>query len=108
MVLSTSSPFFESLLKRNKHSRPLMYMRGIKSLDLSVLIDFLYLGETSLPRGNLETFLSIADELQVTSLSGADGADVGLNGDESIVRISDVEKTEEAGQNLQSEKTASP
>ena len=107
MVLSTSSPFFESLLKRNKHSRPLIYMRGIKSLDLSVLIDFLYLGETSLPRGNLETWKN-QSQMQVTSLSGADGADVGLNGDESIVRISDVEKTEEAGQNLQSEKTASP
>ena len=33
-------------------------------------------------------------------LSGDDGAGVGLNGDESIVRISDVEISEEAGQNL--------
>ena len=60
------------------------------------------------PRENLEAFLSITDELKVAGLSGDEGAGVGLNSDESIVRISDVERSEEAGQNLQSEKTASP
>ena len=48
----------------------------------------------------MEAFLSIADELKVAGLSGDDGAGVGLNSDESIVRISDVERSEEAGQNL--------
>ena len=100
VVLSTSSPFFESILKRNKHSHPLIYMRGVKSLEMSALVNFLYFGQTSVPRENLEAFLSIADELKVAGLSGDDGAGVGLNGDESIVRISDVERSEEAGQNL--------
>ena len=48
----------------------------------------------------MEAFLSIADELKVAGLSGDDGAGVGLNSDESIVRISHVERSEEAGQNL--------
>ena len=100
VVLSTSSPFFESLLKRSKRSHPLIYTRGIKSLNLSLLVDFLYFGETSVRRENLEAFLSITDELKVAGLSGDEGAGVGLNSDESIVRISDVERSEEAGQNL--------
>ena len=31
VILASSSPFFQNLLKRNKHPHPLMYMRGVKS-----------------------------------------------------------------------------
>ena len=40
----------------------------------------------------MEAFLSITDELKVAGLSGDEGAGVGLNSDESIVRISGVER----------------
>ena len=105
VVLSTSSPFFESILKRTKHSHPLIYMRGVKSLELSALLDFLYFGQTSVPRENLEAFLSIADELQVTGLSSggglSGGAGVEQNGEERIDKISNAERREEeeGGQN---------
>ena len=60
----------------------------------------------------METFLSLADELQVTGLSGSglsNGAGVEQNGDESIDRISNGERQEEeeGGQN-ENEKLASP
>ena len=48
VVLAASSPFFHNLLKMNKHNRPpLIYMRGMKSEDLSAIVDFLYCGETN-------------------------------------------------------------
>ena len=31
VVLVASSPFFQHILKRNKHSHPLIYMRGVRS-----------------------------------------------------------------------------
>ena len=34
VILAASSPFFQKLLARNKHSHPLIYMRGMKSDDL--------------------------------------------------------------------------
>ena len=30
VILAASSPFFQNLLKRNKHSRPLINMRGLQ------------------------------------------------------------------------------
>ena len=47
VILAASSPFFQNLLKRNKHPHPLIYMRGVQSLDLVAIIDFLYFGEAN-------------------------------------------------------------
>ena len=35
IILAASSPLFLSLLKRNKHSHPIIYMRGMKAEDLN-------------------------------------------------------------------------
>ena len=48
VILSACSPFFSSVLKRNKHSHPMIYMRGLKSKDLVAIVDFIYHGETSI------------------------------------------------------------
>ena len=51
VVLSTSSPFFKKLLKNHPHPQPLIYMKGMKFVDLHAIIDFLYLwGSEYLPR----------------------------------------------------------
>ena len=47
VILASSSPVFENILKRNKHVHPLLYMRGMKSKDLLAVLDFLYCGETN-------------------------------------------------------------
>ena len=45
-------------------------MRGVKSDDLSAIIDFLYFGETNVYQENLDSFLAIAQELQLKGLMG--------------------------------------
>merc|ERR1711934_1325394 len=72
VVLISSSPFFKNLLQRNKHPHPLIYMRGLKSKDLVAMIDFLYQGEANVCQENLDSFLGIAEELQV-QLKGLQG-----------------------------------
>ena len=70
VILATSSPFFQNILKRNKHTHPLIYMRGVKYEDLSAIVDFLYCGEADVLQENLNSFLLIAEELQLKGLMG--------------------------------------
>jgi len=71
VILASSSPFFLNLLRRNKHPHPLIYMRGLKSEDLVAMIDFLYFGEANIYQGNLDSFLAVAEELQLKGLMGS-------------------------------------
>ena len=35
VILASSSPFFQNILRRSKHPHPMIYMRGLKGDDLS-------------------------------------------------------------------------
>ena len=70
VILAASSPFFQRLLERKRHPQPLIYMRGLKSEDLSSILDFLYCGEANVFQENLDAFLAIAEELQLKGLTG--------------------------------------
>ena len=70
IILATSSPFFRNLLKRNKNTNPIIYMRGVKSADLRAIVDFLYQGEANVFQDDLDSFLAIAQELKLKGLTG--------------------------------------
>ena len=70
VVVVASSPFFKKLLKRSKHAHPLIYMKGMKSEDILAIVDFLYYGEASIYQENLDTFLNIAEELELNGQKG--------------------------------------
>ena len=61
VILAASSPFFERIFQRNKHSHPLIYLKGFQSHDLQAILDFLYFGEANVYQENLESFLAIAE-----------------------------------------------
>ena len=69
VILASSSPFFMHFLKKNKHSHPLIYMRGLKSEDLLAILDFLYFGEANIFQDNLDSFLALAEELELKGLT---------------------------------------
>ena len=77
VILAASSPFFSELLRKTKHPHPLVYMRALKSEDLMAIIDFLYCGETNVYQDNLDSFLDIAEELQLKGLMGRNHIDKG-------------------------------
>ena len=70
VILAASSPFFQQLLKKNKHPHPLIYMRGVRAEDLLAMLDFLYIGEAKVVHENLDTFLAIGEDLKVKGLGG--------------------------------------
>ena len=47
VVLSACSPFFKSILKRNPHQHPLLYLKGVNSQDLGSLLNFMYQGQVN-------------------------------------------------------------
>ena len=75
IVLATSSPFFRNLFKKNSYVHPLVYMRGVKSREMAPIIDFLYCGEANVYQDDLDSFLTIAHELQLKGLQQPQNVD---------------------------------
>ena len=71
IILAACSPFFNTVLKRNKHSHPMIYMRGLKAKDLVAVVDFIYLGEANIIQEDLNGFLALAEELQLKGMAGS-------------------------------------
>ena len=69
VILSICSPFFRSILRRNKHEHPLLYLKGVKFSDLSSVLNFMYFGEVSVAQDDLNAFLAVAEELKVKGLT---------------------------------------
>ena len=69
IILASSSPLFWDLLTSDLHLHPLIYMRGSRSEDMVALLDFLYQGEANVFRENLNSFLELAEDLQISGLS---------------------------------------
>ena len=69
VILAASSPFFHTMLRRNKHPHPLIYMRGVKSKDLVAIVDFLYYGEANVYQESIDAFLALAEELNLKGLT---------------------------------------
>ena len=84
VILASSSPFFQKLLKKNKHPHPLIFMRGVKKEELAAILDFLYCGEANIYQENLDAFLSIAGDLQLKGLTSTEADKTQDSADESI------------------------
>ena len=71
VILASASKFFKNILIENKHSHPMIYMRGFKTRDLVSVLDFIYHGEANIYEEDLNDFLAIAEELELKGLSSS-------------------------------------
>ena len=46
-VLSSCSPIFRDILKKEKNSSTIMYLRGVQYAEIESILQFIYLGEAS-------------------------------------------------------------
>ena len=69
VILSCGSGFFRNILANVKDPHPLIFLRGVTSNSLAVLVDFIYYGEVDMPEDDVEDFLSLATDLQVKGLA---------------------------------------
>jgi len=70
IILSAGSHFFSDIFMRNDQTNMLVYLKGITSAKLEPVLDFLYSGETSVPKEELNIFIEIGKELKVKGLDG--------------------------------------
>ena len=70
VILASSSPFFEKILKKSKHPHPLIYLKGFQSRDFASILDFLYFGEANVYQEYLDPFLAIAEGIKLKGLTG--------------------------------------
>lgn len=69
VILSACSPFFRSVLKKNKHDHPLVYLKGVKFAELLSILNFMYNGEVNIAQDDLSSFLAVAEDLKIKGLS---------------------------------------
>jgi len=73
VILSACSPFFRTVLRRNRHDHPLLYLKGVKYLDLVAVLNFMYHGEVNVAQEELNSFLAVAEDLRVKGLTQGGG-----------------------------------
>jgi len=69
VILSACSPFFRTVLRRNKHEHPLLYLKGVKYIDLVAVLNFMYHGEVNVAQEELNSFLAVAEDLKIKGLT---------------------------------------
>ena len=72
LVLSASSSFFKSILRKNSHPQPFIYLSRINSTNLGFILDYIYQGEVQIFQEQLDAFLDVAQKLKVSGLISTD------------------------------------
>ena len=71
-ILSACSPVFKDILKKDKNSSPIVYLRGIQFSELESIMQFIYLGEATFYEERMDEFLSVAKSLEIKELCNAE------------------------------------
>eukprot|EP00096_Caligus_rogercresseyi_P002608 TRINITY_DN147_c0_g1_i13.p1 TRINITY_DN147_c0_g1~~TRINITY_DN147_c0_g1_i13.p1 ORF type:complete len:319 (+),score=92.34 TRINITY_DN147_c0_g1_i13:361-1317(+) len=69
VILSACSSFFKGVLRRMGSPSPLIYLRGIGASELAAILDFMYNGEVNVAQEELNSFLSVAEDLRIKGLT---------------------------------------
>jgi len=69
VVLSAASSFFRNILRRLPHHHPVVYLKGIKQVDLEAVLSFVYNGEVNIAQQDLSSFLLAAEDLKIKGLT---------------------------------------
>merc|ERR1712142_436568 len=92
VILSACSSFFKGMLRQQAqsnpaHPNPYIYLRGVSYADLSSVLDFMYHGEVNVLQEDLNSFLAVAEELQIKGLTNKEGeASKGASGAKPAAR----------------------
>ena len=73
LVLSACSDFFKTIFHSNTHSHPLLYLDGVDTREINLMLDYIYQGEVQIYQENLERFLQIAEKFKLDGLLAETG-----------------------------------
>jgi len=85
VILSACSTFFKTTFRQqmnaHKHPNPYIYLRGVSYSDLVSILDFIYNGEVNVAQEDLNSFLAVAEELQIKGLTNRENSNSSANND---------------------------
>ena len=101
VVLSASSEFFKSVLRKADHSKPMIYLSGVKQKVLSNILDYIYEGEVNVYQEDLDNFLDVAEKLKINGLTGGQDDDKNnpyekIEGEEEYIQPRKFDTTDSA------------
>ena len=67
-VLSACSPVFKMMLGNNANQKPIIFLRGVNHQEIESMLQFMYLGETTIDRRRMNEFFNTAKSLEVKEL----------------------------------------
>ena len=68
VLLSATSPLFDTILKSQDHPKPLIFLAEVKMGLLNSLLEFIYCGEVEVTGDDLDKFMALANKLKVKGL----------------------------------------
>ena len=71
-ILKTCSPVFNDILKKEKNSNQIMYLRGVQFSEMESIMQFIYLGEATFYDERIDEFLAVAKSLEIKELCNAE------------------------------------
>ena len=69
LVLSACSPVLKAILQRKDYGIPIVYLKGIKFPEMESILQFMYLGQTTVEQQRITSFLDVAKNLEIKELS---------------------------------------
>jgi len=69
VVLSACSPVFKSILSDSHLPNPSIFLRGIQSLELESILQFIYLGKATSYQDRMKEFFNVAKSLEIKEIS---------------------------------------
>ena len=92
-ILGASSTFFRKIFHQNAVANLVLYLKGISTKDINSIMEFIYLGQTSVNKADLNTFLEVAEELKIEGLMQMDKASMSATNSDSVQEITIDELT---------------
>ena len=68
IILAAASSVFKSMFKQTWHPHPVVFLRGMKGKYLTSMMSYIYEGEVTICQGDLEMFLSLAQDFKLKGL----------------------------------------
>ena len=70
ILLSSCSNLFKSILRGNTQSTPLLFLVGVSSINLGLILNYIYQGEVKIYQEQLDRFIEFAQKLEINGLQG--------------------------------------
>ena len=71
-ILRACIPVFKDILKKEKNSSTIIYLRGIQFSEMESILQFIYLGEATFYEERMDKFLAVAKSLEIKELCNAE------------------------------------